>query len=250
MLGYESVEKCFPGYKNRVAGQSASWLVMSLPYIERSDLWQDWKQGKKTSAYIKMLMCPANLPETIAKGDAPLSYVVNCGRGSGAERLCDGVFFNHDVDGKPLCASLKYIADHDGTSTTLMLSENLQAGWWTDTEKADLGMVWWDSPGDCNNINHCQGAGRRLHDIQYARPSSNHKGGVNCAFCDGHTQFLSDRIDYRVYQQLMAPDDKAAGLPGELPKDNQLAHKNPRKEPLPCDWSSRIGCRSETTFIP
>ena len=47
-------------------------------------------------------------------------------------------------------------------------------------------------------------------DVSYphARPSSNHSGGVNVVFCDGHCQFLREDIDYDVYGRLMTPDGK------------------------------------------
>ena len=48
----------------------------------------------------------------------------------------------------------------------------------------------------------------------YARPSSNHSGGVNVTYCDGHTQFLSDSIAYPVYAQLMTPQGANAVSPG------------------------------------
>jgi prepilin-type processing-associated H-X9-DG protein len=40
-------------------------------------------------------------------------------------------------------------------------------------------------------------------------PSSRHRGQGACvAFCDGHTQFLSEKIDSWVYCQLLTPDSK------------------------------------------
>jgi prepilin-type processing-associated H-X9-DG protein len=37
----------------------------------------------------------------------------------------------------------------------------------------------------------------------YRYPASNHPGGVNVAFCDGHIIFLRESIEPRVYAQLM-----------------------------------------------
>ena len=48
----------------------------------------------------------------------------------------------------------------------------------------------------------------------YARPASNHPGGVNVVFCDGHVQFLREDVaKYSIYQVLMAPDPKKADFP-------------------------------------
>ena len=43
-----------------------------------------------------------------------------------------------------------------------------------------------------------------------------HPGGVVVSFCDGHLFFLSEDIDYQVYQHLMTPDSAKAGVPGKL----------------------------------
>ena len=43
------------------------------------------------------------------------------------------------------------------------------------------------------------------------RPSSNHRGLVNVAFCDGHADNLSEKIDQRVYASLMSPDGQQQG---------------------------------------
>ena len=44
-------------------------------------------------------------------------------------------------------------------------------------------------------------------DFQMRYPSSSHQGGgVNAVFCDGHTAFLSERIDSWVYCQMLSSD--------------------------------------------
>jgi prepilin-type N-terminal cleavage/methylation domain-containing protein/prepilin-type processing-associated H-X9-DG protein len=51
------------------------------------------------------------------------------------------------------------------------------------------------------------------NDLGYRYPSSSHRGdGVNVAFCDGHTMFLSSKIDSWVYCQLLS----SASRSGEL----------------------------------
>lgn len=46
-----------------------------------------------------------------------------------------------------------------------------------------------------------------------ARPSSAHNGGVNMGFADGGTKFVTENIDYRVYQALMTPRGKSSDVP-------------------------------------
>lgn len=46
-----------------------------------------------------------------------------------------------------------------------------------------------------------------------ARPSSAHVEGVNFAFADGANRFITDNIDYRVYQAIMTPRGKSSDVP-------------------------------------
>ncbi|QDT06113.1 hypothetical protein K227x_45200 [Rubripirellula lacrimiformis] len=46
-----------------------------------------------------------------------------------------------------------------------------------------------------------------------ARPSSAHIDGVNAAFADGATRFISDSVDYRVQQAVMTPRGKSSNVP-------------------------------------
>lgn len=53
----------------------------------------------------------------------------------------------------------------------------------------------------------------RLLAPSLARPSSAHVDGVNCAFADGQTRFITSGIDYRVYQALLTPRGKSSDVP-------------------------------------
>jgi prepilin-type processing-associated H-X9-DG protein len=117
-----------------------------------------------------------------------------------------------------LRVSNSYVSRHDGTSRTLLLTENADAtGWRTPMEDANC-VVWQAENG--LHINQQRGTrpgGKNPHyrvtgnlvlegqsDIRFARPSSFHRGnGVNAVFCDGHGRFLSETIEYWVYVQLM-----------------------------------------------
>jgi len=46
-----------------------------------------------------------------------------------------------------------------------------------------------------------------------ARPSSAHNDGVNMGFADGSSKFVSDSVNYRVYQALMTPRGKSSDVP-------------------------------------
>ena len=221
LLGDQEERGHFLGYVNRLpmaAGRpitarwvAASWVVELLPPLGRKDLAAAWHGGQRPAAYIPALACPDDPAAHAELRDGLLSYVVNCGR-LPEPRPGTGLFFNHDVDSAAVHVSLADVTAHDGAETTLLLSENLQSGPWTGTALADVGMGWWNPPQECSRINRCRQAPHGTHELRYARPSSNHPGGVVAVYCDGHDQFMSEAIDYAIFQRLMAPDDKAAGL--------------------------------------
>lgn len=234
---------------------------------------------------LSILICPSNANPNL--GTNPLSYVVNTGSAnsaddttttvgglpvvggmpvpSGANLIAEdvhaGVFFNHSKwDGAPTVTpvgsrggkkvGVDFISTNDGSSYTLMMSENLQAtGWAVDPNtnfpyatdmavRENTGMVWFRT-GQTNNRTPpttAQAAGydelsiginekatfvvgniqllfiddtaTQPSGLAFSRPSANHSGGVNVAFCDGHARLLADDIDYMVYTQLMTPNQK------------------------------------------
>ena len=122
----------------------------------------------------------------------------------------------------------------DGANMTIMLSENIHRmyegaspggpplftwlyGAWPQVGlEQQVGMVWvvpsgGTSPQAGNAVENQEAINRNRDDLvdfdpsipRFARPASNHGSGVNVAFCDAHTKFLRDDIDYIVYQQLL-----------------------------------------------
>ncbi|MEK6257585.1 MAG: DUF1559 domain-containing protein [Planctomycetota bacterium] len=141
-------------------------------------------------------------------------------------------------------SSLDYVGVGDGTTNTLMLSENLQAGnWWdTDTTRIAFGIpietvgvrvpfgrgTFFESVErplnmqfDGGTLSTVSPLGWRINSELKAatgtrpRPSSNHERGVNVIFCDGSGRFINDRIDPHVYVKLLTPNGVRYGE-GEL----------------------------------
>ncbi|MDB5344167.1 MAG: hypothetical protein JWP89_2544 [Schlesneria sp.] len=158
-----------------------------------------------------------------------------------AVHVSTGVFWQQNEAFGP---SLEYISTGDGSSTTLMVTENLQAGNWydTDTAKISFGFPVENSNGKVPlgvgqtfeseerplNTEFKEGtlmtakgqdwrvnAGLKAQPGTLPRPSSNHAGGVNVIMCDGSGRFLNQNIDPFVYLKLLT----ANGIPygeGEL----------------------------------
>jgi hypothetical protein len=129
----------------------------------------------------------------------------------------------------------------DGSSRTLMLSENLRTvSWAFQDEKAYLdggtprdekfyfGFCWEqpdvvaeaivaNTPFKQRRINGGTSDYESYNDVPEMTiddgfPSSNHPGGVNATFAGGAVQFLSDDIDLRVYAQLMTSNRRVSEL--------------------------------------
>lgn len=181
----------------------------------------------------------------------------------------NGVFQNHypfslsDPGASPMVAitptaqdfnqatvSVSTLLSGDGSSTTLLLSENVDGGLWTDFAEWDVGFIWEPAANGTTPskpfIDHATAAGTTITKVteygsdvrwinqdtnyrllaesdteqtgenqkgnpyRFARPSSYHPGGVNVVFADGHTYFLGETIDAVVYAQLMSVSGKTA----------------------------------------
>lgn len=239
------------------------WLVPLLPEIERSDLYRNWRRGlfigpangfsssisgylpaadPAQVGYINLAICPSNPPADTFP--PPCAYVANAGmpdvansNGLPVDYRDNGVFFDrfqfdslNQAAATPLNPIVNmtqdFISSHDGTSNTLLLSENLDApsyanlgGGANNVFEAFHGFVWTYSTnsasppfepqnfpyGTINGPRDLTNAANPAY-FNNARPSSNHPGGVMVALCDGHTRFLRSELDYGVYCLLMSPN--------------------------------------------
>jgi prepilin-type processing-associated H-X9-DG protein len=243
--------------------------------MEQPALWDEWNTRflddsgnpiAPSAPSIEGLTCPSNPPEI--PGQPWLAYVGNAGwafsdstrSGDEFEYAANGVFFDDNQnpnfgppDGREAHPRLKmsFAQVTDGTSKTLMLSENMHTIYWTygieqqpgssgyfqpvDADIRDakhlFGFVWKNQPTQIERIN-----GDKFYDqapspvdvnpsnpmLEYVKPqyetygypSSNHPGGVNVAFCGGQVEFMAESIDPLVYGQLMTSNSKRSKLIG------------------------------------
>jgi prepilin-type N-terminal cleavage/methylation domain-containing protein/prepilin-type processing-associated H-X9-DG protein len=170
----------------------------------------------------------------------------------------NGVFFEladyTRQTGSPQGPVSRISAIKDGAGTTLMLAENIHKSydpispsvnpafsWLTGTEQ-QLGFVWVDSYppqpvpgpklGSANELNQAAIGKTGNVDIAdvdvekampylpyFAHPASPHGSGANVAYCDGHSSYLRDDIDYIVYVQLMTPNGRKCVDPTDHTKN-------------------------------
>lgn len=143
-----------------------------------------------------------------------------------------GVFWyarlDRDGDGAPSTVknqSLRLDDIYDGTSSTLMISENINAAsnqFWGDPsprycafvfpinpDPSSLGLSAADyfktAPLDPTYSYGVINGSKSGPEGQRPFPNSNHPGGVNVTMCDGSAQFLNESIDLTVYTRLISP---------------------------------------------
>jgi prepilin-type N-terminal cleavage/methylation domain-containing protein/prepilin-type processing-associated H-X9-DG protein len=255
-----------------------SYIVPLLPLLDRPDIYRSWKSqsaqaGANGGNPASMGNLKVKLDLMWCRSDPPSnpqspsnSYVVNTGMQdtTGSTTIPrdwpdNGVFFDlytgdprlNAAGGKNagyemVVMSSAQILRGDGMQNTLLMSENVDAGNWTDTTEAKIGMVWNGTgtvnmntdppslapPDDNMRINRGIGmseieggavraagnpndtANSNSPSTTFARPSSYHPGGVNVAYCDGHVEFLHEEIDYYVYCLLMSSNGQRVRTPG------------------------------------
>jgi prepilin-type processing-associated H-X9-DG protein len=225
-----------------------SWVAKLLPQLERQDIWDQLVDpGIELEVRpIDVLVCPSDHDAKTTASVPALTYSVNAGApdwygsffvgNNKGDTLDNGLLFNlyeyAELKLKSPTARLSGI--RDGAATTIMLSENIHKSYepfapgfpsrftWAFGTEQHLGIVWVvnDRPQPGDSYIDQEGINRVGDDVydndpvfdpnipRFARPASNHPSGVNVAFCDGHTDFVRDNIDYVVYQQLLTPNGK------------------------------------------
>ncbi len=151
------------------------------------------------------------------------------------------------MSGDTFRASLDYIAQSDGTTSTIMIGENITAGLtvagsdvnngWASPLLHRIGFGWivdanqpagWTTPAAAASngvLNPASGAGNwggsgttlsRINSnlsstSAQPRLSSNHAGSLNVGMCDGSVRSLSENMDQYVYARLLTPDGRRYG---------------------------------------
>ena len=287
MMQMDTQTQKLPGYVNALVdvnnqqnGRRASWVVMGFPYMESAPLWDRWNSDFSSAPVasiapaVEGLTCPTDPPDV--PGEPWCNYTANAGQGftdatrttatTNTEAAADGVFFDNArnvnilsssgaQDGREnqpqLQMNISYISSNDGTSKTLMLSENLHSWFYAypgaaavpysvgfnatkdispiKDAKHIFGFIWKNNPQGIERINGdknfdkatppatmvdfaIQGTGSPATYESYGYPSSGHPGGANVAFCDGHLVLIAETIEPKVYAQLMTSNHKRSNL--------------------------------------
>jgi len=264
MITYSNENSGLPGYLNELGETPIhSWAVAVFPHLgenKRYEVLMKLKNGEsppsEAVATLPALICPADNPEGIAR----INYVVNCGPVEegpiNGDKAPDFTLFK---DRRSALTSInrkvKIEEIPDGTSNTILLSENLDAGFWHRYTAPDpaLNFGWHDWTDDDNNARRIPPDNRELkqdapdgeytrdkasvdllsfiwstqRDSRYAlnslipgaRPSSRHPGLVVVAYADGTARRINDDVSIAEWLNAVCPNDE--GLKKELEKDKE-----------------------------
>ena len=263
---YANANNGLPGHVNTLPhlsrnGISLSWVEEILPQLQESKRYEYLTESlpnpvkvREAIARLDVVLCPSNYD---IEDDAPLCFVVNCGP---TETNANGdpidgdtaPYFSLFKDRRVPLLNKKVKLEEipDGTSNTILLSENLQALCWSSLSRtwlgaaADmetsgtppvatrsnevvghLGFVWSDTvdPSATNPIVKINALRKPLlagitvsstNRYNFARPSSYHPGLVNVLYADGTVKIMNDDVDLSTYLKAVCPDsDKAQQAP-------------------------------------
>ena len=231
-----------PGYRNTgPVGGVSSWTIMILPFIERNDIYKMVNSSgvSPNPVFVTTFVCLSSAPDsqtgpTLAyAGSSRPTETVNAAR-------FQGVMLDTTVATGRL--SMDEISSNDGTAFTLLLSEKCGPGTpaiplvqasWASTRTETRGFSTDGSHGHTpGNImlplfgisgptpSKVINSGVAADPGFFSQPSSNHPGGAVAAFCDGHTEFLKDSLQPRVYAQLLSWNNASASLDTTLMNGN------------------------------
>jgi prepilin-type N-terminal cleavage/methylation domain-containing protein len=159
-INFESAKNRYPGYVMTgvvvdpavaASGETGipkrlTWPVALLPYMERTDLWDQWNSpgvSYVTSSQrvtMESLLCPSDVTTSTSLNLQvhPLSYIANCGRkdmpsSTTWDFAAHGVFHDQYRLTPTEHGIVEVNQGHlsDGASNTLLFSENLQARDWS-----------------------------------------------------------------------------------------------------------------------
>ena len=249
-----------PGWRNAAStsGQVYGWPVLLLPFLERRDLSTALTAvapsvSAKTS-YLNIYLCPTSPPES--QVDAWLSYAGNAGYGSklevtasGIDGKGNGVMVDTSLTGNQSNRiDVDYVSNGDGASNTLVLTEKCGTRVTKLPKWSNQISVPPTNPISLTDVSATSSTYSSIPVFLFAGsaatnawtpptttgfsgssnttddrfPSSNHPGGVNAAFCDGHVLFLKSTVDITTYVQMMTSNSEQSYAPALTPFNEGL----------------------------
>jgi prepilin-type N-terminal cleavage/methylation domain-containing protein len=226
---------------------SVNYFVPLLPALGRDDIFSPgagaigpWKTpvftggvptGVAQPVLRRIAVCPSDA-EKMSSQEPELSYVCNSGRHDVPNNQfpydwkANGIFMDlRPQPGVSQSVNASYVRSNDGMDTTLLLSESLNAGWWSNILDED-GTTFHFFPPDPGT----GGPPAPDHGINKGDeyPSSNHPGGVVVVFAGQNARFITNEVDFSVWVALHTPNGEHAKEPGTNAASNSYVTGQPK----------------------
>jgi len=202
--------------RNEAQGLHVGWIVKILPYIEETVLYRKFDQAAGAyaavnapvrAAQVEVLMCPSYPGNDVIK-DGTIAVTTYAGCYHDLEAPID--VDNHGL--MFLNSHVRFDEIYDGSSHTLLLSEVIEEpsaennlGWVSGTRSTLRNTGKIDMPKPRFGQPAAAGEGESgkpdvAKSLFVGGFGSHHPGGMNAAFADGSTRFVSETIDPAVWR--------------------------------------------------
>jgi len=213
LITYDKDKNGLPGYLNQLGETPVhSWAVAIFPMIGENKRYEVLMKGQspdEARVSPPTLLCPSDNP----KEEGRLNYVVNCGPAGINGNITNDVALTFTLFKDRRVANIKVKIDEipDGASNTILLSENVDAGFWHSGSGSgwvndainNLGFIWGPDPDYAP-----KSLGRQQQHTSLPRPSSYHPAVVIAAYADGSAKPIDDDIEIREWLKAVCPDDE------------------------------------------
>ena len=229
-----------------------SWVHALLPNLDRSDLAELVTNAVQSgglvssvgtgalptpddNVHIAILKCPSDTTDFDEERDI-LSYMCNGGREDflAGPTLSPPMPFDYPANGildnrikgsadsvpTPPKTSISDVSRGDGVANTILFTENVNALNWRECPtEFHVGVVWrnWVNDPPAWGVNQDLPFSSYPPDLEHARPSSGHPGGVTVCFADTSVRWVNESIAYTVYARLMTSHGSRYQEPTGLP---------------------------------
>ena len=206
LSNYEQAQKRFPPGNDQLGSRMHAWSSFILPFLEQSAVsdridytkpWDDPASNlSKVDITISTYVCPSGVKQFPGKqdyGGILGAYIKPDGEPLNPLTTRDehgGILYATDADYK-LSATAASVSD--GLSKTLLVAEAVDRETVGAPDDHLTGDACWACGNNCFPLNS-----RVINDPSVDAFRSNHVGGLNSLYGDGHISFLSDRLDVRV----------------------------------------------------
>jgi prepilin-type processing-associated H-X9-DG protein len=211
-----------------------TWVHHTLTELGRPDMAQVLREGVQSGAAVSslggkltILQCPSDTTDDDL--EERISYACNVGMadvpsiaGLPFDWPQNGCLDNR-IKGKLEPVNFRIfqtptsdISLGDGAQNTILFAENIDlVRWNVAPTEFEVGVIWMDPSTVTVGLNQFAGddpspldSTLGTPDGNYARPSSEHPGGVMICMLDGSVKFIAEGIAYEVYARLMSSNGK------------------------------------------